>query len=111
LMNTEPNLVLGEVSKRCGAQWRDLSDDIKQEWKNKADALKAVALQNAPPPAAKKPPSSYLLFAMTHRKKVLDEEPALSLGDVSKRCGEAWKLLDVSDKQRWKDEAQLLRAK
>ena len=111
LIIEQPSLALGEVSKLCGARWRDLSDDMKQEWKVKADVLKAEALANAPPAPAKKPPSSYLLFAMTHRKNVLDDEPSLSLGDVSKRCGEAWKTLNDADKQQWKDAASQLRAK
>ncbi len=111
LISNQPNLGLGEVSKLCGQRWRELSDDVKQEWKVKADALKAEALANAPPAPAKKPPSSYLLFAMTHRKQVLNDEPSLSLGDVSKRCGEAWKTLDDAEKQKWKDEALQLREK
>ena len=111
LIANQPQLNLGDVSKLCGARWRELSDDIKQEWKVKADALKAEALANAPPAPTKKPPSSYLLFAMSHRKKVLEDDPSLSLGNVSKRCGEAWKTLNDAEKQKWKDEALELRAK
>ena len=46
-----------------------------------------------------------LLFAMAHRKVVLEASPGLGIGDVSKACGAAWKGMSDSDKQEWKDKA------
>ena len=97
-----PELTLGEVSKKCGEAWALLDESTKGKWKAHADELKQEAIENAPPPKPKKRPSSYLMFAMEHRKKVISEFPELSLGDVSKKCGHAWRELSVDEKEQWK---------
>ena len=35
IIKAEPNLKLGEISKRCGALWKELSDSEKAEWKSR----------------------------------------------------------------------------
>tara|TARA_A100001011_G_C13731206_1_gene603636 strand:- start:437 stop:574 length:138 start_codon:yes stop_codon:yes gene_type:complete len=42
---------------------------------------------------------------MEYRKKVIEEEPTLSLGDVSKKCGAAWKIMPEDEKDIWKKKA------
>lgn len=102
-----PGLSLGEVSKKCGELWKALNEDDKKVWKDKADVLKQEKLATLPPPEEKKKrkPSNYLCFSMQHRNVVLQNEPGLSLGEVSKRCGEAWKQLSDEEKSSWKDKA------
>jgi high mobility group protein 2-like 1 len=107
-----PDLSLGEVSKKCGEAWGQLSVDDKAVWKEKADKCKAekVALQKLENPEAttdkpKRKPSSYLCFSMEYRKKVIEENATLSLGDISKRCGAAWKELPEEEKEMWKKKA------
>lgn len=56
-------------------------------------------------------PSSYVLFSMDHRKKIIEEHPDYSLGEVSKLCGVAWKTLDDTSKQPWVDQASDLKRK
>ena len=106
-----PDLSLGEVSKKCGEAWGQLSVDEKNVWKLKADSCKEekAAQQKAEigdvPEKKKRKPSSYLCFSMEHRKKVIAENANLSLGEVSKRCGAAWKELNEEEKSIWKTKA------
>ena len=101
---------LGEVSKLCGEAWKKLSDDEKGHWKSKSDALR-VELEKSIPPVSeeeKKPkrsPTSYVLFSMEERQKILKEYPNLKLGEVSKKCGEAWKALTDEKRNEWKEKA------
>ena len=108
VMQEFPGLSLGEVSKKCGESWAALDDANKTEWKEKANKLKEEKLaeiaENEPqePPKKKRKPSNYLCFSMEHRKVVLKDEPTLSLAEVSKRCGSAWKELTQEQKDAWK---------
>jgi hypothetical protein len=55
-------------------------------------------------------PSSYVLFSMEYRKEIGKEFPKLSLGEVSKKCGEKWSSLSDEEKSEWKSKADVLRA-
>jgi hypothetical protein len=50
------------------------------------------------PNAPKRPLSSYMIFAMETRGKVLEETPCLSLGEVAKVLGARWKAISPEDK-------------
>ena len=54
-------------------------------------------------------PSSYVLFSMDYRKIVSTEHPSLSLGEISKKCGEKWKDLPEDEKNSWKLKADTLK--
>ena len=111
IVANNPDLNLGEVSKRCGAAWKALSDEQKSIWVGKADVLKKKRMEEIAeenknnPPKKKRSPSSYLLFAMNKRGAVLEENPGLSIGDISKKCGAMWKSMTDAEKQVWKDKA------
>ena len=51
------------------------------------------------------------MFSMEHRLKVIAENPGLSLGEVSKKCGEAWKTLSDDEKASWKNKAETVDVK
>ena len=102
-----PDLTLGEVSKKCGEKWATLSEEDKLQWKTKSDTLKS---ERCPPKdneelKKKRKPSSYLCFSMNFRKQVIEKEPNLTLGEVSKKCGEEWKKMSDEDKEFWKNKA------
>ncbi len=111
IMANSPDMTLGEVSKMCGVEWKKLSDVDRKPWVDKAIELKAAKanelkeLHKNDPPRKKRTPSSYLLFAMEHRKMVVVDNPGMSIGDVSKICGSKWKTLSDAEKQQWKDKA------
>ena len=114
---TDPNLTLGEVSKQCGVAWKALNVEQRVPWQTQADELKAKRLEEIAeeekinPPKKKRTPSSYLLFAMQHRKVVLQEDASLAIGEVSKKCGQVWKMMTDPEKQIWKDKAAELKEK
>ena len=111
IMKTNPDLGLGEISKMCGIAWKKLSESDKGPWVAKAQELKTERmkaieeLKKDEPPKKKRNPSSYLLFAMEYRKTVLETQPTLGIGDVSKLCGSKWKTLSDLEKKEWKDKA------
>lgn len=102
-----PDLTLGEVSKKCGEKWGEITEDEKMVWKNKSDVMKKERnpVDTNAEPKKKRKPSSYLCFSMEHRKLVVEKEPTLTLGDISKRCGDAWKQLSDEEKEKWKAKA------
>ena len=113
IMKNSPDLGLGEISKLCGKAWRELAD--KTKWIQEATNLKQKRLAEIAemtkddPPKKRRKPSSYLLFAMEHRKVVLENNKDMGIGDVSKLCGAAWKNLSDEDKQVWKDKADAIK--
>lgn len=115
VMLKNPELTLGDVSKACGAAWRALDANDKDVWIKQAAVLKAARtaevaeLLKDQPTKKKRTPSSYLLFAMEHRKVVLEESPTLGIGDVSKKCGEIWKAMDDVTKKGWQEKANALK--
>jgi hypothetical protein len=63
------------------------------------------------PNAPKRPLSSYLIFAMETRSKVLEETPGLSLGDVAKALGARWKAISPEVKAGYEAKARELKVK
>jgi len=57
----------------------------------------------------KQPPNAYLLFNRTTRNKIKNEHPDISVSEVSKRVGEAWKFLPEEEKNKFYEEAKRLR--
>lgn len=115
VVESNPDLSLGEVSKLCGSKWKTLSEEERIPWVTKAEDLKLKrradieAENTANPPKKKRTPSSYLLFAMEHRKIILEKTPDMGIGQVSKQCGAAWKILADDKKQDWKNKATALK--
>ena len=103
---------LGAISKLCGEAWKNLEDDKKKEWVDKALVLrqerqeKINEINKLNPPKKKRKPSSYLLFAMDKRKELILETPDLNIGAISKKCGALWKEMDETQKNVWKEKAQ-----
>lgn len=115
IMLENPGYVLGDVSKLCGAKWKELSDKDKEPWIEKANHLKMErrkeldAIEESQPKKKKRTASSYLLFAVEHRKTIVKENSTLRIAQVSKMCGEAWQKLADEDKAQWKAKADALK--
>jgi hypothetical protein len=106
------NMSLGDVSKLCGEAWKSLPESEKDAWKSKSEEKRQEMQESAPPSPMqeikkKRPPTSYVLFSMEERQKIVQEFPNLKLGDISKKCGEAWKALSDESKNEWKAKAAL----
>lgn len=104
---------LGDVSKLCGEAWKKLSETERAEWKAKSQEKQQEIKKNLPhveeqEKKPKRPTTSYIVFSIEERKKISKEFPTLRLGEISKRCGEAWKALSDEEKNTWKVKAQNL---
>ncbi|TRY66690.1 hypothetical protein DNTS_011621 [Danionella cerebrum] len=55
--------------------------------------------------------TAYQIFYKEYRKSVLEEEPGLDFGELSKRLSEAWKQLPEGDKQVWRERSEYLQRK
>ena len=105
---------LGEVSKLCGEAWKEISSEEKNRWKAQSEERR-IELEKSWQPQnqedieaekkKKRKPTSYILFCKEERQKILCEFPGLSMGDISKKCGEAWKLLSEETRDEWKCKA------
>ncbi|XP_051997361.1 HMG domain-containing protein 4-like isoform X1 [Xyrauchen texanus] len=59
----------------------------------------------------KKVLTAYQIFYKEYRNSILEEEPGLDFGDLSKRLADAWKQLPEGDKQVWRERSVYLQRK
>ncbi|XP_039512530.1 HMG box-containing protein 4-like [Pimephales promelas] len=59
----------------------------------------------------KKVLTAYQIFYKEYRNSILEEEPGLDFGDLSKRLADAWKQLPEGDKQVWRERSEYLQRK
>lgn len=58
--------------------------------------------------AKKKVLTAYQIFSKEYRLSILEEQPGLDFGDLSKKLADAWKQLPEGDKQVWRERAEYL---
>jgi len=107
---------LGEVAKELGRLWKELSDEDKQPYIEKAAAAKAAyevekakweeetkqqrhSSQQKKVEGPKRPRSAYIFFCNTNRADVSKDFD--TLGEVSKELGRRWKSLGDDDRARY----------
>ncbi|XP_026116535.1 HMG box-containing protein 4 [Carassius auratus] len=59
----------------------------------------------------KKVLTAYQIFYKEYRISILEEEPGLDFGDLSKRLADAWKQLPEGDKEVWRERSEYLQRK
>ncbi|CAO3589058.1 unnamed protein product [Absidia cylindrospora] len=57
----------------------------------------------------KRPPNAYLLFNRDMRRKLLDQDPKMTVSEISKDIGDRWKYLSFDERQPYIDAAQALK--
>ncbi|KAF5905037.1 HMG box-containing protein 4-like isoform X2, partial [Clarias magur] len=83
---------------------RSGSHSDKKKKKEEKARLKAVK-------AKKKVLTAYQIFSKEYRLSILEEQPGLDFGDLSKKLGDAWNQLPEGDKQVWRERAEYLQHK
>ncbi|XP_053494472.1 HMG box-containing protein 4-like isoform X1 [Ictalurus furcatus] len=83
---------------------RSGSHSDKKRKKEEKARLKAVK-------AKKKVLTAYQIFSKEYRLSILEEQPGLDFGDLSKKLADAWKQLPEGDKQVWRERAEYLQHK
>uniref|UniRef100_A0A3Q4HGP4 High mobility group box 2a n=1 Tax=Neolamprologus brichardi TaxID=32507 RepID=A0A3Q4HGP4_NEOBR len=108
-------VILTEVSKMCSDKWKSMSPEEKAKFEEMAknDKLRYnQEMKSYVPPAGaekgkkkkkdpnapKKPPSAFLIFTSEHREKIKEDNPGISITDISKTCGEMWKKMSTTEK-------------
>lgn len=84
--------------KRKKAPKKSRSSDGEKDGKKKK--------KKKDPNAPKRPLSSYLLFSAAERPKVVEENPGLSMGEISKVIGARWKEIDAESKADFEEKAR-----
>ena len=91
------------VKKRKTKKAKNTSEEEEENVKGKKGKNKKKKIRKT------RTPSNYVLFSMEHRKQVTEQDSSLTLGEVSKRCGDAWKQLDDESKAVWTAKANELK--
>tara|TARA_Y100000389_G_C17469730_1_gene529209 strand:- start:3882 stop:4283 length:402 start_codon:yes stop_codon:yes gene_type:complete len=74
----------------------DKADALIEKYLTKT-FIKIKAMRD--PLKPKRPMSSYMLFCNDKREKVMEKNPALKLGDISKELGKLWGKLSANDRK------------
>lgn len=86
-----------EAAKAAAAEWRTMSESIRQKYNAKAASLN-------PPRASKKaPPTAYTLFYKSVYPSVAKDHPDASFGEKSRLIADIWKTMDSKEKTRRRD--------
>uniref|UniRef100_A0A7S2K9C9 HMG box domain-containing protein n=1 Tax=Skeletonema marinoi TaxID=267567 RepID=A0A7S2K9C9_9STRA len=126
-----PDATFGQIGKLLGEEWKKISDDDKVEFEEKAEEDKKrykKEMEDYTPPsddddsddgggkkkakrakkdpnAPKGPMNAYMLFANSVRAQVREENPDLSMTEVSKEISQKYKSLDEVEMAKWKGKA------
>ena len=127
-----PDATFGEVQKLIAAAWRELSEEDKEPFNQKAAQDKArygaemeEYRQTAPmiyydddsdgsttkrkkkakkdPNAPKRATTAYMLFVKDKRSVIVEKNPDASFGEIGKLMGIAFKALDEDEKKKYDD--------
>ena len=114
-----PDANATEIAKKCGAQWKNMSEKQKKKYIDQADKLKsaykkvkaeydAKQKKSAKP---KRPPTAFFVFSAARRPSIKKDEPDLKVTDIAKRLGAEWKSLDAKGKEKYEKKAATAKAK
>lgn len=67
---------------------------------------KARTKKKKDPNAPKKSLTAFMFFSSEARKKIKEENPDMSFGDIGKKCGELYRGLSGEEKKRFEDLAK-----
>lgn len=96
-----PEMSVREVVSHVAAMWRELPQEQKQPYMDKAAIDKArfdeerAKWMDGPP---KKPMNSYLIFAQEQRQNVVNANPQMSVRDVVSHTATLWRQLNDEQK-------------
>jgi hypothetical protein len=101
-----------EITKLIGNMWKGLTDVEKEPYLKKASEdrdrfLKEKQEANASKiQKPKRPLTAYMVFSNKIRPTIRENNPGITLGDVSKRISEQWKVLTDEQKTEYVDESK-----
>jgi len=111
---------IGEISRRCGEIWKTMTDREKAPYYEMAEEDKEryesemtgwrpgqifASSDGRDPGAPKRYMSSYIFFSNDYRPIVREKDPTLTLPEVSRCLGIAWKSLTTEQRQMYEKRA------
>merc|ERR1712168_1048324 len=111
---------IGEISRRCGEIWKAMTDREKAPYYEMAEEDKSryekemtgwrpgqifASSDGRDPGAPKRYMSSYIFFSNDYRPIVREKDPTLTLPEVSRCLGIAWKSLTTEQRQMYEKRA------
>ena len=138
LKEENPDWKVGDIAKEAGRRWKEMDDEDKTEYNEKAAELKKeyqvkLAEYEAnkgsddedeeedegpkkrkrkakkDPNAPKRPLSAYFIFTNDIRAELKEENPDWKIGDIAKECGRRWGEMDDEDKTEYTEKAAELK--
>lgn len=103
--------ISGEISRR----WVELKNNPQKlkKYTDQANELKAEYEKKSPKGSnekSKRPPTAYVLFSSAKRKEVMDKNPGITFGQISKVIAEMWKNVSEKEKTKYQKESEQLKA-
>jgi upstream-binding transcription factor len=98
-----PDLKKNDVGKELGRIWKELPENHKQNFRNRAaeDKKRYLEEKKKDPNAPKPPLSSFMFFSIEHRVLMRQEDPSLTVTDISKKLGALWRSMPPDQKQKY----------
>lgn len=128
LQKEDPDIGFGDLGRKLGEMWHALKEEEKEEYRKKAKQVADARMKsyndamNAMSPnkrqmmenhqrmqmnkIKKKRTSGYSIFCSEYRRKLAQEQPDLTMADVSKTVADDWRLLSQDKKQQYEIRAQ-----
>jgi len=97
---------MSSFAAMCSEAWSGLSKDEKQRFADEAARRREHYRSLEPPPPPKRPMTSFIYYTSMRRKEIQEENPTLSLMEVSRQCGDEWNLFSTDTKAEWKSRAE-----
>eukprot|EP00308_Calcidiscus_leptoporus_P025337 CAMPEP_0119370068 /NCGR_PEP_ID=MMETSP1334-20130426/16492_1 /TAXON_ID=127549 /ORGANISM="Calcidiscus leptoporus, Strain RCC1130" /LENGTH=319 /DNA_ID=CAMNT_0007387049 /DNA_START=105 /DNA_END=1061 /DNA_ORIENTATION=- len=104
----QPGVVynMATFAAMCSAAWSSLAPEEKQQYADEAARRREHIRSLEPPPPPKRPMTSFIYYTSMRRKEIQSQNPELSLMQVSRQCGDEWKLFTAETKADWKVRAE-----
>lgn len=102
---SNPELKSTQVIQECSKRWNALSEQQKEVYKQKYQALAAEipAKPKLEKPKSTKPKSAYINFCAAVRPNVKNNNPGLGPKDLMCKIAEEWSKLSESEKSTYKE--------
>lgn len=103
-MNYEKNIVQGidiqmkEFFKNIEEKYKVSKEELMDMWKGKTETT-----QKATPAPKDNKKSNYQKFFSIQRNIIMEQQPGLSFGEISKQVSVLWKQMSVEEKNRYTD--------
>jgi hypothetical protein len=104
---SRPELKSTEIVQECSRLWKELSEEKKDVYNKKYQALKdsLPKVEKPEKPKSNRPKSAYINFCTLERARIRALHDGLGPKELMKKIAEEWALLSLEQKDKFKTEA------